>query len=193
MPEQDPISRRQLGQAVAGLTLGSLLAPTRQARAQQAEARPAVQPPALDFVFDLDVKVAPAQELGEAGGGRRRVIPITGGTVKGPRMSGVVLAGGADWQTIRADGTTLLQARYTIQAADGQVIGVINTGVRRASPEVVKRMTAGEIVDPSLYYFRASPVFEVGPGPHQWLTENLFVSVGERLPDLVRLKVYKVG
>ncbi|CAN5222074.1 hypothetical protein BH10PSE3_BH10PSE3_06900 [soil metagenome] len=75
---------------------------------------------------------------------------------------------------------------------DGQTVGVINTGVRRASPDVVRRLTAGEVVDPALYYFRATPVFEVGPGPHGWLTESVFLSLGERLPDRVRLKVFRV-
>ena len=69
----------------------------------------------------------------------------------------------------------------------------INTGIRKAPIEIVKRLTAGEIVDPSLYYFRTSAVFEVGPGPYEWLTESIFVCVGERRPDLVRMKVYQVG
>ncbi len=149
--------------------------------------------PGLAYRFSLDVKVGPAQELGEFGGGRRRVIPITGGTAFGPGLSGEILPGGADWQTLRADGVTILQAKYTVKAADGAVIGIVNTGVRRASPEVARRLTAGEIVDPSQYYFRATPVFEVGPGPHGWLVENVFVCVGERLPEVVRLKVFQLG
>jgi hypothetical protein len=148
--------------------------------------------PATTHVFDLDVEVGPAQELGDVGGGRRRVIPITGGRLSGPGVGGVILPGGADWQTIRPDGVTLLQARYTIRFDDGQTAGVINTGVRRAAPDVVRRLTAGEVVDPALYYFRATPVFEVGPGPHGWLTESVFLSLGERLPDRVRLKIFRV-
>jgi hypothetical protein len=149
--------------------------------------------PALIHVFDLDVRVSPAQELGEVGGGRRRVIPITGGGLTGPGLNGEVLPGGADWQTIRPDGVTLLQARYTIKMSDGATIGIVNTGVRRAAPDVVRRLTAGEDVDPSLYYFRATPIFEVGPGPYQWLTENVFISTGARRPDRVELKVFKVA
>ncbi len=173
-------SRRAVGAGAIGLlAAGPTLA-----------SEPAAPP--LVHVFDLDVQVAPAQELGEVGGGRRRVIPITGGSLSGPNLSGQVLPGGADWQTIRPDGVTLLQARYTIRMSDGATIGIINTGVRRAAPDVVRRLTAGEVVDPSLYYFRATPVFEVGPGPYQWLTESVFVSVGERLPDRVRLRVYRL-
>jgi hypothetical protein len=150
-------------------------------------------PLSLTPVFEARVRVAAAQELGEFGGGRRRVVPILGGEVTGPRLTGQVLPGGADWQTIRADGITILRAQYTIEASDGAVIGVVNTGVRRASPEIVKRMTDGEIVDPALYYFRATPVFEVGPGPHGWLVGSVFVVTGERLPDQVALKFYELG
>jgi hypothetical protein len=71
-------------------------------------------------------------------------------------------------------------------------VNVINSGVRRASPPVAARIVAGEAVDPALYYFRTTPVFEAGPGPHQWLVENVFVGVGERLPDLVRLSIHQV-
>jgi hypothetical protein len=150
-------------------------------------------PPGLTHRFDLRVKVGPAQELGEVGGGRRRVIPITGGDLAGPGLSGEVLPGGADWQTLGADGVTLLTARYTIRMADGAIVGIVNPGVRRAPIEIVRRITAGEIVDPSLYYFRTTPTFEVGPGPYRWLTESVFVGVGERLPDLVRIRVFQVA
>ena len=177
------IVRREVG---LGLALAGAAGVAKAGVANGADA------PGLTHVFDLEVKVAPAQELGEVGGGRRRVIPITGGALVGEGLRGEVLPGGADWQTIRPDGVTLLQARYTIRMETGETIGIVNTGVRRAAPDVVKRLTAGEIVDPSLYYFRAAPVFEAGPGPYRWLTESLFVSVGERLPDKVRLKVYRV-
>lgn len=152
----------------------------------------AMAQPALTPRFELRVKVGPAQELGEVGGGRRRVIPILGGEVSGD-IAGEVLPGGADWQTLKADGVTLLTARYTMRLTDGTTVGVINSGVRRAAPDIVRRLTAGEVVDPSLYYFRTTPVFEVGPGPYQWLTENVFVATGERLPTLVKVQVFQLG
>jgi hypothetical protein len=56
-----------------------------------------------------------------------------------------------------------------------------------------RRLFAGEDVDPSLYSFRARLIFEVGPGPYQWLTGNVFISTGARRPDRVELKVFKVA
>ena len=148
--------------------------------------------PELTEVFEARVLVAPAQELGGIGGGRRRIIPILGGTVSGARLTGDVLPGGADWQTIFPDGRTEVLARYTLRAADGALIGVVNRGVRRGPPEVIARLTAGEHVDPSEYYFRTSPAFEVAAGPHEWLNNHMFVGVGVRLPDCVLIRVFAV-
>ncbi len=149
--------------------------------------------PTLEFVFEARVKVAPPLELGEIGGSQRRIVPILGGVVEGPRFKGEVLAGGADWQVIRPDGLTEVLARYVIRAEDGTMIQVVNQGVRRASEPVIRRLLAGEPVDPSMVYFRARPSFEVGPGPHAWLGQNLFVSAGKRRPDSVEIRFYVVG
>jgi hypothetical protein len=145
---------------------------------------------ALDFAFGLRVRVAPALELGETQGGRRRIVPITGGSVAGPKLSGRVLSGGADWQIIRADGTAELEARYTLEAADGALISVLNRGLRHGPPDVIAKLAAGEPVDPAAYYFRCTPVFETAAEDHRWLTRTVFVASGVRHPDLVEIKVY---
>jgi hypothetical protein len=152
-----------------------------------------IMTPMLSFVFEVAATLEPAQELGEVYGGRRRVIPVTGGTVTGPRLNGRVRSGGADWQTILPTGVTLLRAQYTIEADDGQPIGVVNEGVRRASPEVAERMAGGELVPPTEYYFRTTPRFEVGPGPHAWLMESVFVCTGERRPNDVLIRFFEVS
>ena len=54
------------------------------------------------------------------------------------------------------------------------------------------RLAAGEVVDPSLYYFRTTPRFQVQDGPHRWLAENVFVGRGNRRPDGVELEIFRV-
>jgi hypothetical protein len=147
--------------------------------------------PRLSLAFELQAQIGPAVEFGPTGGGLRRMVPILGGGVTG-RLEAEVIPGGADWQTIRPGGVTDLWARYALRAADGAAIEVTNSGVRRASAAVSERLAAGERVDPGEYYFRSSPVFETGSEAHRWLTETLFVGVGERWPDRVRLKVYEI-
>jgi uncharacterized protein DUF3237 len=149
--------------------------------------------PALDFAFALSVTVAPALELGSTHLGRRRVIAITGGRVAGPRLNGVVLSGGADWQVIRPDGVAELEARYTLRADDGGLIGVVNRGLRHGPEAVVQKLIAGEAVDPGTYYFRCAPAFETAAPAHQWLTRTVFVASGARHPDRVEIDVFAVG
>ena len=52
--------------------------------------------------------------------------------------------------------------------------------------------TSGNFPFPGYELFRSSPAFETGSTAHRWLTEAMFVGVGERRPDHVRLKVYEV-
>ncbi|HKC31209.1 MAG TPA: DUF3237 domain-containing protein, partial [Burkholderiales bacterium] len=120
------------------------------------------------------------------------VIAITGGTVAGPRLNGVVLPGGADWQVIRGDGVAELEARYMLQADDGGLIAVVNRGLRHGPDAVMRKLIAGEPVDPGAYYFRCTPVFETAAPAHHWLTRTVFVASGARHPDRVEISVYAV-
>ncbi|HTQ35442.1 MAG TPA: DUF3237 domain-containing protein [Steroidobacteraceae bacterium] len=153
---------------------------------------PAAPTPGLTHVFSLRGELAPPVEQGEIDGGRRRFIPITGGKVYGPLLAGIVRPGGGDWQTVLPGGLTDVLARYFIEAEDGTVIGVTNTGVRTATPEVIDRLTRGLEVPPDQYYFRATPRFEVRPGPHDWLRRHVFVARGIRRPDHVIADFYRV-
>jgi hypothetical protein len=136
--------------------------------------------------------VGPILDLGPTPHGRRRIIPILGGSVKGERLEGEVMPGGADWQYVRTDGVLELEARYSIKTKDGAEIAVINRGMRRAPPEIMDRLSRGEIVDPALVYFRTAPVFEAPAGPHQWLNESVFVGTAARFPDRVQIRIFEV-
>ncbi len=79
-----------------------------------------------EHIWDAKVKVASMIMVGKSKYGTRRVIPITGGTFEGPKIKGEVLPGGEDWQLVRPDGDTELNARYLLKTDDGVVIQVIN-------------------------------------------------------------------
>lgn len=148
--------------------------------------------PELSHAFSIRVEVAPPVEQGEIDGARQRFIPITGGTVSGPKLNGKVLPGGGDWQAIHPGGLATILARYALQADDGTVIAIENPGVRVASPEVTERLANGEPVEPDAYYFRGTPKFTVTDGPHAWLRRKVFVARGIRRPDHVVIDVYTV-
>ena len=148
--------------------------------------------PKLELIFEAKVTLDAVQELGITTYGKRRIIPITGGTFQGTHIKGVVLPGGADWQTVRTDGTADLEARYTLKTDDGVLIYIQNKGVRHAKPEVLARMAKGEKVDPKEYYMRTAASFEVAEGKYSWLTKSVVICVGARMADHVLLRFYKV-
>jgi uncharacterized protein DUF3237 len=112
--------------------------------------------------------------------------------VHGPRLSGRVLRGGADWQIVRPDGAADLQARYTIETDAGARILVASDGLRHGPPEVIARLARGEAVDPALYYFRTAMRFETSDPALDWLNRIIALARGAREPRMVRLDVYEV-
>jgi hypothetical protein len=146
----------------------------------------------LTPLLQADITLAAPQELGEGPHGRRRIINITGGTFRGERLSGKVLPGGADWQVIRGDGVADLDARYTLETSDGALIYVKNHGYRHGPAEVLKKLAAGEEVDPSLYYMRTTPLFETGDARYSWLNRLICVGTGARKKSSVHLEIFEV-
>jgi hypothetical protein len=151
-----------------------------------------VDAPELRFVFEIEVDVAPALDLGVTQNGHRRVISIRSGRVGGPRLKGRILAGGADWQILHPDGAANLDARYTIETDDGALIYVVNRGLRHGPPEVLARLNRGEHVDPATYYFRSVATFETSAAACAWLERAIILGVGERYPDKVLIRFWEL-
>ena len=148
--------------------------------------------PALVFAFELRALVAEPTEIGQVPHGRRRIVPILGGTVRGPMLNAKVLPGGADWQLIQPDGFSELDTRYTLETEQGQRVYVQNAGIRHAAPDVMQKLLAGQIVDPKLVYFRTVPKFETAAPELQWLARSVFVGLGERFPTEVVVRFYRL-
>jgi len=146
----------------------------------------------LQPLLKAEVTLAPPQELGDTPLGRRRVIPITGGTFRGEKLAGRVLPGGADWQLVRADGVAELDARYTLETSDRALIYVRNFGYRHGPAEVLQRLAAGEALDPSLYYMRTTPRFETSAERYAWLNRTICVATGVRKAAAVELEIFEV-
>jgi len=146
----------------------------------------------LEFVFEIRARVGAPIVVGDTGRGTRRIVPIESGEFEGSGMHGILLAGGADYQLIHPDGFTEIEARYVLETDRGARIYAVNRGMRHSPREVIERLNAGENVDPSAVYFRATPVFETAAPELAWLMRSIFVSSGERSPDAVRIRVYRV-
>jgi Protein of unknown function (DUF3237) len=152
--------------------------------------------PALQHVLDLTVYVATPIEAGHVTGlnsrGKRRIIPITGGTVTG-HVNGKVLPGGADFQIVVSETTADLDARYMLELDTGEHIFVQNRALRRGSASDIAKLVRGEPVAPEAIYFRCVPTFEVSSPTLEWLTQSIFVGTGARFPDRVQLSIFRVA
>ena len=147
---------------------------------------------AVEHLADALIDVGAPITIGDVGDGVRRVVPILGGSITGPRFRATILAAGADYQIIRPQGVASLDARYVARTDDGAMIYIVNTGIRYGTPDITARLTRGEFVDPALVYFRTTPRFETASSAYEWLTQSLFIASAVRHPERVELRIFTV-
>ena len=150
--------------------------------------------PSLTRVYRFEATVGEPLDLGDIAQGRRRIVPLTGGTFTGPELNGELLPGSsADWQTVLPDGTALGDIRYTLQTDDGDLLYVQSRSVRHGSPDVLERLAGGKDVDASEYTFRSTTQIETAAPTLEWLNKGVFISVGARQPVGVIYETYLVA
>jgi hypothetical protein len=150
--------------------------------------------PRVTLVYRLEASVGELLDLGITTRGRRRIVPLTGGTFSGPEIRGTLVPGAsADWQTVLSDGTALGDIRYTLQTDAGDVLYVRSRGVRHGPADVLARLGRGEDVDPSEYTFRTSTQIETAVPQLDWLNKGVFIGVGGRRPGGVVYETYLVA
>ena len=144
------------------------------------------------FVFSLAIQIGAPIVAGDLGHGIRRIIPILGGEVRGEKVNGTIFPCGADFQVIRPNGFTELDAKYAFETDDGAVVYIENIGIRFGPKPLLDRIAQGEIVDPSLIYFRSVPRFETGAEKYRWLMQHIFIASAARHADRVVIDVHQV-
>ncbi|WP_227979378.1 DUF3237 domain-containing protein [Nocardia spumae] len=141
-----------------------------------------VEPLRTTTLFDIVVDLRPRVEFGVDGPvGRRVLYGAAGGSFRGPRLGGEVLAQGGDWALFRTDGTMMLDVRLALRTEDEALIHMSYGGRWAIPPQVRDDMAtpAGRLrVDPADYYFRINPVFETGSERYRWLNDVVAVGTG---------------
>jgi hypothetical protein len=154
----------------------------------------------LEFAFELRLHFTRVQNIASmpTGAGRGAVY-VDSGEFTGPQIRGkAVPNSGGDYALFRPDGVLAFDARYMLQEEDGTLILMQNRGyLWGRNPDTMQRLRAmafagGPSVDPSEYYLRAAPTFEVETGRHDWLMRHVFVGVGERKSDGNLVRYFKV-
>jgi len=142
------------------------------------------------FVMRLDVRKMLV--VGATPGAFRRIGVVPGGSFEGERLSGEVLDGGSDWQTVRDDGATTLNVRLVLKTTDDALIGMSYQGVRHGPRDVIERIEKGEVVDPASYYFRTNPLFETAAAQYSWINRIVAVGIGHRRADGPIYSIFEV-
>ena len=152
---------------------------------------PDLATPDLHRFCTLHVEVGAPRMIGAGPFGQRRVVPITGGRVTG-EISGTIIPGGADWQTVGAEGVSEFRAQYVFETPAGALVEVIDSGFRHGPAEVMKRLAAGEAVSPTDYYMRSTTRLLTGDPGLAWINRTIFVSTGARSGASVQIDVFAV-
>ncbi len=116
-------------------------------------------------------------------GAGRRIGVVTGGAFDGERLSGTVMDGGSDWQTLKADFSVALDVRIVLKTSDDAVVAMTYRGIRHASPEILARIDRGEVVPPADVYFRTAAFFETAARQYEWLNHVVALGIGHRRAD----------
>ena len=156
-------------------------------------ADPTPLPLRSEFLFRMSLSTGAPQGVGTARNGELRIVPVTGGTVEGPRFRGEVLPGtAADWLRVDPAGTAHMDVRLTLRSEAGQLVYVHYTGIRTGPPDVLAKLNRGEAVPPEDYYFRIAVRFETGAAELGWMNKAIAVGVGQRPPSGPVYDVYAV-
>jgi hypothetical protein len=181
--------RSFLGTAAFGLTAGI------SSLARAAEAGPTALPagarvPKLEFVYECDATLSPAVEMGKTVEGQRRIIPITGGTIRGPQIRAELLSGGWDWNLSRSDGAGTVEAAYYMKTDDGVLIRIVNKGIGGGGAPT-PAADNGE-----RFFMFTHPSFEAPTGKYDWLNRSMFVgTLGARKDtrNAVLIRVFRMA
>lgn len=141
--------------------------------------------PQFEFAFTVRINLSKAHWIRPSSMGMERgAVYVTDGDFEGPSIRGKVLPmSGGDFPLVRPDGVIDFDARYLLETDDGAIIYLQNRGFRWArTSEAAERIARNEPADPSEYYMRVSPKFDVPAGKYEWMGKHIFVGVAEKLP-----------
>ena len=148
--------------------------------------------PALEFLYEISIDLEPAIAIGGNPHGNRQIIPLKGGSFAGPRLTGRVIPGGADWLLIRADGVGELDVRGALETDDGALIYVHYRGYLTRFPDLFPRWAAGEEIGRDEYYFAITPYYETSAERYAWLQETVVVGIGSLIRGGVSYRIFAV-
>ena len=146
-----------------------------------------------EFLYRVHIDVEGFYEIGQTFRGHRNIVRVKGGWFEGPKLKGEVLPGTGDWFLTRPGGVGEGDVRDTYRTHDGHNIYVSYRGIINVDDSTWARLRNGEDVDPSDYYLRGQPMFEVAvDSPYRWLNSIVAVAVGKQEALGVTYDVHRI-
>ena len=142
--------------------------------------------------LSLDVDLAAIVSIGDTPAGDRLVAPVAGGSFAGERLSGMVLPGGSDWVTRRADGNSMIDVRLVLQTKDGATLGLTYQGRFLGAAATMQRFVAGLAVDAGDFSLQTVAKFETGDARYAWLNDTIVIGVGEQADSGPAYQLYEI-
>jgi hypothetical protein len=148
----------------------------------------------LEHVTSYEATLEAPEVIGETAEGYRANYYITGGTVDGPRLKGIVRPVGADWLTLRTDGVLVLDVKATLESHDGALIYVTYGGMIDLGENGYQDFLAGNPPPPEGLDIRMTPTFRTSHPDYLWLNRVVCVGIGKGYLDQSRVcyDVYQI-
>lgn len=132
-----------------------------------------------ELILILHVQCDKVMEVKAVGNGYLRVIPITGGSFEG-RIKGIVVPGGADWNTVFDNQMGHVFAKYLLKTEDNEYIAIENEG---------------KIGINDNDFIKTSPRFQVdSASKYAWLNTGIYVASLEagKMEGQVEITIYRL-
>ena len=136
----------------------------------------------LEYILSFRLTVKPPEFIGQVPEGIRSIWYISGGEVYGPKLSGKLRPGGADWLTIRPDGVGVIDVRATIETRDGALIYVTYPGLVDLGEGAYQKVLKGEAL-PKVISLRTAPRCSTAHPDYLWLNRLQCVGIGQSLAE----------
>jgi len=141
------------------------------------------------FTLELDFEIA---VLGDTPQGVRRIARLNAGSFEGPRLRGTVLPGGGAWSLVRRDGVLDIEVRLILETSDSHQIYMHWKALRHVPQDIIDRLDRNETIDPTTYYFRATPYFETSSEKYGWMNRICAIASGSVATNARTLDVFQV-
>lgn len=91
------------------------------------------------------------------------------------------------------EGLEIINTRYLLETHDGALIYLQTKGYRHGSPEVLKKLSSGQDVDPNQYYFKLNMHFETSAPQYAWLNQAIAVGSAMHLGKAVIYDAFTIN